>query len=96
MLLKNAGNIDLEQKISKSLKRNSLTNILNGHSKIFMVSGLILGLGCDYCNQSSALSFEKIFSLEVVKNDISLGGASKQYALFSKNVPPPPQKKINK
>ena len=30
---------------------------------------------------------KKIFSLEKVKNYISLGGASKQNALFSKNVP---------
>ena len=29
----------------------------------------------------------KIFSLEMVKNDICLGGASKQNAFFSKNVP---------
>ena len=29
----------------------------------------------------------KKISLEMVKNDISLGGASKQNALFSENVP---------
>ena len=30
---------------------------------------------------------EKIFSFEMVKNDICLGGASKPNALFSENVP---------
>ena len=30
---------------------------------------------------------KKIFSLEIVKNDFYLGGASKQNAFFSKNVP---------
>ena len=31
---------------------------------------------------------EKIFSLEIVKIDICLGGVSKQMPLFQKNVPP--------
>ena len=30
---------------------------------------------------------KKIFSLEMVENDFCLGGASKQNALFSENVP---------
>ena len=30
---------------------------------------------------------KKIFSVEMVKNDIRLGGASKQNALFSENMP---------
>ena len=49
--------------------------------------GLILDLWCDCHTQSSALSFEKNFSVEMVKNDIRLGGASKQNALFSENMP---------
>ena len=41
-------------------------------------------VGCNYCTQFSALSFEtNIF----IKNDISLGGANKHNVLFS-NVPP--------
>ena len=39
-------------------------------------------VGCHYCNQSSALCFEKTFSLEMVKNDICLGGARKLNAIF--------------
>ena len=44
-------------------------------------------IGCDYYTKSSALSFEKIFLLEIVKNSICLVGASKQNALFSKMYP---------
>ena len=46
-------------------------------------------IGCDYRTQSSSLSFEeKSFSLEMVKNDICLGSASKQNTLFfPENVP---------
>ena len=43
---------------------------------------------CDYRTQSSALSFFKnIFLLEIIKNDTCLGGASKQNALFSEDMP---------
>ena len=39
----------------------------------------------DYRAQSSALNFEKkIFSLETDKNDVYLGAASKQNAIFQK------------
>ena len=44
--------------------------------------------GCHYRTQSSALSFEKNIFSKIVKNNICLGGASKQNALFSENVPP--------
>ena len=40
------------------------------------------------------LFLKKIFSLEMVKNDICLGGASKQNAPFLKKFAPPPQKKM--
>ena len=43
--------------------------------------------GCDYWAQSGALSFEKIFSSEMDKNDIYLGDASKQNTLFQKISP---------
>ena len=43
---------------------------------------------CDYRTQFSALSFEKkIFSSEIVKNDICLRGANKQMPFFRKIVP---------
>ena len=44
--------------------------------------------GCHYRTQSSALSFEKNIFSKIVKNNICLGGASKQNALFSENVLP--------
>ena len=56
---------------------------------IFIVfTGSILELiGCNYCTKSSVLSFEKIFSSEMDKNDIYLGSSSKQNASFSGNLP---------
>ena len=53
-------------------------------------------VGCDYRTQSSALS---LFSFEMVKNDICLGGASKQNAVFFrkcalKSAPMPPMSRI--
>ena len=43
-------------------------------------------IGCEYCAQSSALSFEKNI-LEMVENDICLESESKQNALFKKMCP---------
>ena len=43
--------------------------------------------GCDYCMQCSVLILKKTFSGEIDKNDIYLGGASKQNTLFQKICP---------
>lgn len=40
-------------------------------------------VGCDYCTQSSAWSFEKKKLLETVKNEICVGVASQQNTLFN-------------
>ena len=58
----------------------------------FLTSLCLQGLlktfnGCDSWTQSGALSFEKIFSSEMDKNDISLGDASKQNTIFQKISP---------
>ena len=44
-------------------------------------------IGCDYCTQSSALSFEKNIFIRNGQNDIYLWCASRQNTLFSENLP---------